>query len=132
MEAGKTRLAGDTARATTGSEMQDLRREVRNLKECVADLTRENRLLKRKHDRGWGRRQMRYRIREAGDHQDRQSHLAATRTLEQLGIARRTFYRWYDGYLKGGPKALEDRPSAPSRLCNRIGDDIPLTIVERV
>ena len=47
MEAGKRRLAGDTARAATSSEVQDLRREARNLKECVADLTLENRLLKK-------------------------------------------------------------------------------------
>jgi transposase-like protein len=59
-----------------------------------------------------------------------QSHLAAKRTLDQLGIARRTFYRWYDRYLEGGPKALEDRPSAPSRVWNRIGDDIQRQIVE--
>jgi putative transposase len=50
-----------------------------------------------------------------------QSHLPAKRTLDQLGIARRTFYRWYDRYLEGGPEALEDRPSAPSRVWNRIG-----------
>jgi putative transposase len=49
-----------------------------------------------------------------------QSHLPAKRTLDQLGIARRTFYRWYDRYLEGGPEALEDRPSAPSRVWNRI------------
>jgi hypothetical protein len=30
------------------------------LKECVADLTLENRLLKKKHDRKWGIRGMRY------------------------------------------------------------------------
>jgi transposase len=47
MEAGKRRLAGDTARAATTSEVQDLRREARALKECVADLTLENRLLKK-------------------------------------------------------------------------------------
>ena len=47
MEAGKRRLAGDTARAATGGEVQDLRREVPALKECVADLTLENRLLKK-------------------------------------------------------------------------------------
>ena len=29
------------------------------------------------------------------------------RTLDQLGIARRTFYRWYDRYLDGGPEALD-------------------------
>ena len=43
MEAGKRRLAGNTARAATTGEVQDLRREARALKECVADLTLENR-----------------------------------------------------------------------------------------
>ena len=47
MEAGKRRLAGDTARAATSDEVKDLRRESRELKECVADLTLENRLLKK-------------------------------------------------------------------------------------
>lgn len=47
MEAGKRRLAGDTARAATTGEVQDLRREARALKECMADLTLENRLLKK-------------------------------------------------------------------------------------
>lgn len=47
MEAGKRRLAGDTSRAATTDEMKDLRRESRDLKECVADLTLENRLLKK-------------------------------------------------------------------------------------
>ena len=47
MEAGKRWLAGDTARAATSGEVQDLRREARVLKECVADLTLENRLLKK-------------------------------------------------------------------------------------
>jgi transposase InsO family protein len=52
-----------------------------------------------------------------------QSHLPAKRTLDKLGIARRTFYRWYDRYLEGGPEALEDRPSAPSRVWNRIAPE---------
>ncbi len=48
MEAGKRRLAGDNARAATTGEVHDLRREARTLKECVSDLTLENRLLKKK------------------------------------------------------------------------------------
>jgi hypothetical protein len=113
---GKRRLAGDTARAATSGEVQDLRREARALKECVADLTLENRLLK-KHDRGWGRRRMRYPASEKLEiiRIVEQSHLPAKLTLDKLGIARRTFYRWYDRFLEGGPEALEDRPSAPSR-----------------
>jgi transposase len=47
MEAGKRRLAGDTARGATTGDVQDLRREARALKEVVADLTLENRLLKK-------------------------------------------------------------------------------------
>jgi len=59
-----------------------------------------------------------------------QSHLPAKRTLDQLGIARRTFYRWYDRYLGGGPEALEDRPSRPSRVWNRIPDTIQDRIIK--
>ena len=47
LEAGKRRLAGDTARAATPNEVKDLRREAGALKEAVADLTLENRLLKK-------------------------------------------------------------------------------------
>jgi transposase len=47
LEAGKMRLAGDTARAATADEVQDLRREAGALKEVVADLVLENRLLKK-------------------------------------------------------------------------------------
>ena len=47
LEAGKRRLAGDTARAATPSEVKELRHEAKALKEDVADLTLENRLLKK-------------------------------------------------------------------------------------
>ena len=47
LEAGKRRLAGDTSRAATPDEVKDLRREAQALKEVVADLTLENRLLKK-------------------------------------------------------------------------------------
>jgi transposase len=46
LEEGKKRLAGDTARAATSDEVKDLRREAGALKEVVAELTLENRLLK--------------------------------------------------------------------------------------
>jgi transposase-like protein len=59
LEAGKKRLADDTARTATSSEVKDLRREARDLKEVVAEQALELRLLK-KHARGWGRRRMRY------------------------------------------------------------------------
>ncbi len=58
-----------------------------------------------------------------------QSHLPARRTLERLGIPRATFYRWYDLYQSGGPEALEDRPSRPSRVWNRIPDEVRREII---
>ena len=59
-----------------------------------------------------------------------QSHLPAKKTLDQLGIARRTFYRWYDRYVEGGPEALEDRPSRPSRVWNRISAEVQSQIID--
>ena len=47
LEAGKKRLSGDTTRAATSDEVKALRREASSLKEAVADLTLENRLLKK-------------------------------------------------------------------------------------
>ncbi len=46
LEAGKRRLAGDTARQSSSPEVKDLRAEAAALNEAVADLTFENRLLK--------------------------------------------------------------------------------------
>ena len=47
LEAGKNRLAGDTARQATAPEVTELRSESATLKEVVAELTLENRLLKK-------------------------------------------------------------------------------------
>src|SRR4051812_42585673 len=58
-----------------------------------------------------------------------QSHLPVRRTLERLGIPRATFYRWYDLYQSGGPEALADRPSRPSRVWNRIPDEVRRQII---
>ena len=47
MEAGKKRLAGDTAREASPDEVKDLRREARDLKEVVAEQALELGLLKK-------------------------------------------------------------------------------------
>ena len=46
LEAGKKRLAGDTAREATSDEVKGLRAEARSLKEALAEQMLENRLLK--------------------------------------------------------------------------------------
>ncbi len=47
LEAGKKRLAGDTAREATSDEVKTLRAESRDLKEALAEQILENRLLKK-------------------------------------------------------------------------------------
>ena len=47
MEAGKRRLNGDTEREANSVEVTDLRSENQDLKEVVAELTLENRVLKK-------------------------------------------------------------------------------------
>ena len=59
-----------------------------------------------------------------------ESHLPARRTLEILGIARSSFYRWYDRYQQSGPEALVDRPSRPDRVWNRIPDAVREQIID--
>ena len=132
LEAGKRRLAGDTARAATTDEVKELRQEARALKEVVAEQALELRLLKKRHDRGWGRPFMRYPASEKLEiiRLVEQSHLPARRTLRQLGIQPATFYRWLDRYQRGGPEALADRPSRPERVWNRIPDTTRSKIID--
>lgn len=47
LEAGKKRLSGDTAREATSDEVKHLRTEASALKETLAELLMENRLLKK-------------------------------------------------------------------------------------
>ena len=84
------------------------------LKEVVADLTLENRLLKK-----------RSMIADGGDEASDIPHLTRQRSpgwsSNRLGrIDGRSFYRWYDRYQRGGPEALGDHPSRPDRVWNRI------------
>ena len=59
-----------------------------------------------------------------------QSHLPVRRTLASLGIARTTFYRWYDHYRAFGEAGLVDRTSGPGRVWNRIPDSVRQQILE--
>ena len=102
-----------------------------DFKEALAEQVLENRLLK-KHDRGWGRRRMRYPASEKLEiiRLVERSHLPVRRTLDKLGIPATTFYRWYDRYRAFGEAGLEDRTSGPGRIWNRIPDDVRRRIVD--
>ena len=132
LEAGKKRLAGDTARAATSDEVKDLRREARALKEVVAEQALEAAAAQKKHDRGWGTTTNEIsRIRKTRDHPDRRAIPFAG--APHAGTARHpraTFHRWYDRFLTGGVEALEDRSPRPGRVWNRIPEDVRDRIVE--
>ena len=131
LEAGKRRLAGDTARAATSDEVKDLRREA-SVEGGRGRSHPRKPTAQKKHDRGWGRRSMRYSPSDKTEivRLVEQSTLPARRTLEELGIPRSSFYRWYDRYQRGGPEALADRPSRPDRVWNRIPEAIRSQIVD--
>ena len=59
-----------------------------------------------------------------------QSTLSVRRTLDNLGIPKTTFYRWYDRYVAFGLSGLEDRSSGPGRVWNRIPDHVREQIVD--
>tara|TARA_R110002020_G_scaffold143500_5_gene315777 strand:- start:634 stop:1095 length:462 start_codon:yes stop_codon:yes gene_type:complete len=44
-------------------------------------------------------------------------------TLDKLDVPRRTFYSWYDRYLKYGEDGLVDRAPHPGSVWNKIPDD---------
>ena len=53
-----------------------------------------------------------------------ESHLPVKQTLEMLGVARPTFYRWLDKLETDGPDALDDKPSVPGKVWNRIPEKV--------
>ena len=77
LEAGKRRLAGDTARAATSDEVKSLRREAQNLKEVVAEQALEQRLQKKNMVADGETRHEAPRLREARDHSARRAVASA-------------------------------------------------------
>jgi len=49
-----------------------------------------------------------------------ESVLGISRTLDQLGIPKSTFYNWYDRYLTGGFDALSDKKPRPISVWNKV------------
>jgi transposase len=110
LEAGKKRLAGHTAREATSDEVKGLRAQARQLKELMAELMLENRLLKKAcwrmgspipEVRGGG---------EAGDYPAGRAVVVAGAPYPgQLGIPHSTCYGWYDRYRSNDADSLADR-----------------------
>jgi transposase InsO family protein len=52
------------------------------------------------------------------------------RTLEELGVSRSTFYRWYARYRVAGAAGLADHAPGPRRFWNRIPEAVRQPVVE--
>ena len=77
LEAGKKRLAGDVAREATSDEVKGLRAEARKLKEALAEVMLENRLLKKASFWMGATTNEILRLRQAGDHPPRRDLVSA-------------------------------------------------------
>ena len=58
------------------------------------------------------------------------SHQPVKKTLDQIGVPRPTFYRWYDLYRRFGEAELEDRRGGSGRVWNRIPKAVRDQILE--
>ena len=95
LEAGKKRLSGDTVRQASSGEVKDLRKEMRDLKEALAEQVLENWLLKKSLTGAGGDERMRYPASEKLEiiRLVERSHLPVRRVLDKLGIPATTFYQ---------------------------------------
>ena len=59
-----------------------------------------------------------------------ESELPVKHTLDELGVSRSTFYRWYRRYEKEGYEGLFSRPPNARRFWNRIPDDEKAEVIE--
>jgi len=58
------------------------------------------------------------------------SHQPVKKTLEQIGVSRPTFYRWYGLYRRFGEAALKDGRGGSGRVWNRVPEDIRDQVLE--
>jgi len=52
------------------------------------------------------------------------SELSVRQTLEEFGIARSSFYRWYQQYQMDGPDALVSHCKSPKRFWNKLPESV--------
>ena len=132
LEAGKKRLAGDTAREATSDEVKGLRAESSPAQGTAGRADDGEPPAQKKRAGGWGVRYMRYAAAEKLEiiRLVEHSSLSVRRTLEQLGIPRSTFYCWYDRYRSRQAEGLKDRPPAPRRVWNKLPAAVTQAVLE--
>ncbi|MEC4053475.1 transposase [Myroides odoratimimus] len=112
LEAGKKRLSGDITRKATSDGISELRKENAKLKEVVADLVLRYDILKNLRHAGINELYHKYMRLTAVEKYEliqtvTTSELGVKKTLEEFGIAKSSFYKWYKRYLEKGYDGLE-------------------------
>ena len=142
IEAGKQRLVGDIHREADSREVNEMRSEIEQLKQLVAELALKNRVLKKLAGQGHAMGgltttisniSMRHSQAEKREiiHLVEHSQLPVRKTLEELGIPASTFYRWYRKYEEGdGVDGLIDRSPSPHQFWNRIPETVCKQVVD--
>ena len=148
LEAGKKRLTDDTLREADASQVRVIKSENEALKQLVAELSLENRQLKKRWPATAATRRRiedRYRRMTASgatgapvppsekmeiitlvEHSSR----PVKATLQELGMNRSTFYKWYKQYLAQGYEGLANTPVVRRNYRNRLPDDQRHYVVE--
>jgi len=130
LEAGKKTPGWRYGPVRHSDEVRDLRREATALKEVVADLTLENRLLKKSVMADGEDGRMRYpaseKWRSSGSSSNPSAGSAGAGADRNPEIH---VLSMCDLYWTGGPEALDDCSPRPDRAWNRIPDDVRARIV---
>ena len=131
MEAGKKRLAGDTARAANTDEVKNFAAKQRTSRRSLRN-RRSNCACSKKACTTVGATTNEIPASEKLEiiRLVEESHLSARLTLAKLGIPRTTFYRWYDRYLQRGEAGLQDQSPKPKHVWNRVPDEVKRKLVD--
>lgn len=75
---------------------------------------------------------MRYSAAEKREiiHMVEHSNLSIRQTLEELGVPRSSFYRWYRNFQEDGLEGLKNKPPQDKRFWNRIPGSVRVQVVE--
>jgi len=75
---------------------------------------------------------MRYSATEKREiiHMVEHSNLSIRQTLEELGVPRSSFYRWYGNFQEDGLEGLKNKPPQDKRFWNRIPGSVREQVVE--
>ncbi|MFC2138691.1 IS3 family transposase [Bacteroidota bacterium] len=132
LEAGKKRLSGDIRREANSGEVIKLKGENYDLKQLVAELSLENRMLKKSLN---GRVNYKYMRRSTSEKMEiirivEQSQLSIKHTLKELGISRSTFYEWYKRYHEQGFDGLKPSTNKQKTFWNKIPEKERQKVIE--